>query len=91
MEGGSLYSIRGSGCTIGRSPDCTIVLPAKSPGVSTCHCRLEFQGDQLLLTDMGSTYGTFIHNKRVPPNTPVALKPGSSFCLGSEKFKFTVC
>lgn len=91
MEGGSLYSIRGSGCTIGRSPDCTIVLPAKSPGVSTCHCRLEFQGNQLMLIDMDSTYGTYIHNKRIPPKTPVALKPGSSFCLGSEKFKFTVC
>ena len=91
MEGGSLYSIRGNGCTIGRSPDCTIVLPAKSPGVSSCHCKLEFQGNQMVLIDMDSSYGTYIHNKRVPANTPVALKPGSSFCLGSEKFKFTVC
>ena len=91
MEGGTLYSIRASGCTIGRAADCTIVLPANSPGVSSHHCRLEFQGDQLRLTDLGSSYGTYIHNKRIPANTPVALKPGSSFCLGSDKYKFTVC
>lgn len=91
LEGGTLYPIRASGCTIGRGTDCTIVLPAKSPGVSTHHCKLEFQGDQLRLTDLDSSYGTYIHGKRIPANTPVALKPGSSFCLGSEQYKFTVC
>ena len=91
MEGGSLYSVRASGCTIGRGTDCTIVLPAKAPGVSTHHCKLEFQGDKLILTDLNSSYGTYIHGKRIPANTPVSLKPGSSFCLGSEQYKFTVC
>ena len=91
LEGGTLYSIRASGCTIGRSPDCTIVLPPKAPGVSSRHCRLEFRGDRLILTDLNSSYGTYIHGKRIPADTPVALKPGSSFCLGSEQYKFTVC
>ena len=51
----------------------------------------EYRGGQLILVDLNSTYGTYIHGKRIPANTPVALKSGSSFCLGSEKCRFTVC
>lgn len=81
----------GTGTTIGRDPTCTIVLPENAPGVSRLHCRLDVQGNQLILTDVGSSYGTLIHGKRIPANTPVALKTGSSFCLASERFCFTVC
>lgn len=80
-----------SGGTIGRDPGCAIVLPEKAPGVSRIHCRLELQGEQLILMDLGSSYGTYIHRKRIPANTPVALKTGSSFSLGSEQYTFTVC
>lgn len=81
----------GNGATIGRDPGCTIVLPENTPGVSRMHCRLEMRGEQLILTDMNSTYGTLIHGRRIPANTPVALKIGSSFSLASEKYTFTVC
>lgn len=91
LNGGAVYPVRAIGGTIGREKDCMIVLPENVPGVSRNHCKLEFRGNQLVLTDLNSTYGTFIHGKRVPPNTPVALKPGSSFSLGSDKITFTVC
>ncbi|MGN1027731.1 MAG: trypsin-like peptidase domain-containing protein [Faecousia sp.] len=81
----------GNGATIGRDPGCTIVLPENTPGVSRMHCRLEMRGGQLILTDLNSTYGTLIHGRRIPANTPVALKIGSSFSLASEKYTFTVC
>ena len=81
----------GNGATIGRDPSCTIVLPENTPGVSRRHCQLEMRGGQLILTDLNSTYGTLIHGKRIPANTPVALRIGSSFCLASEKYTFTVC
>ena len=81
----------GAGATIGRDPKCTIALPESAPGVSRTHCRLEMQGSQLVLTDLGSSYGTLIHGKRIPANTPVALKVGSTFCLASDKYCFTVC
>lgn len=77
--------------TLGRDPGNTIVLPPNAPGVSRSHCRLEVQAGQLILTDIGSSQGTLIHGKRVPVHTPVALKPGSTFCLGSEQYSFTVC
>ena len=81
----------GNGATIGRDPGCTIVLPEKSPGVSRIHCRLEMRNDQLILTDLNSTYGTLVHGKRIPAGMPVALKTGSAFSLGSDKYTFTVC
>lgn len=87
----TIYPVPAAGCIIGRDYDCTIRLPENAPGVSHRHCKLEFYQGQLILTDLQSTYGTFIHGKRIPANTPVALKPGSSFCLGSEQYKFTVC
>lgn len=91
LNGGTIYPVRASGCVIGRERDCNIILPENTSGVSRHHCKLEFRDGQLILTDLNSSYGTYIHSKRVPPNTPVALKPGSSFCLGSDKCKFTVC
>ncbi len=91
LNGAATYPVRAAGCIIGRGTDCGIVLPAKAPGVSTHHCKLEFQNGQLILTDLDSTYGTYIHGKRIPARTPVALKTGSSFCLGSDAYRFTVC
>lgn len=91
LSGGPVYPVRASGCLIGRERDCNIVLPENTSGVSRHHCKLEHRSGQLILVDLNSTYGTYIHGKRIPANTPVALKPGSSFCLGSEKCKFTVC
>ncbi len=87
---GQIYPV-GNGGTIGREAGCTITLPANTPGVSRVHCKLEVRGDQLILRDQNSSYGTYIHGKRIPANTPVALKSGSSFSLGSEKCTFTVC
>lgn len=91
LNGGTIYPVRASGCVIGRERDCSIILQEYTSGVSRHHCKLEFRGETLVLTDLNSTYGTYIHGKRVPVNTPVALKPGSSFCLGSENCRFTVC
>lgn len=81
----------GNGATIGRDPGCTIVLPENTPGVSRMHCRLYMQNGQLILVDPGSTYGTLVHGRKIPANTPVALRPGSSFSLASERYTFTVC
>lgn len=91
MNGGRVYPVRAAGGTMGRDKSCIVILPENAAGVSRVHCQLEFRGEQLVLTDLNSSYGTIIHGKRIPPNTPVALKTGSSFSLGSEKYTFTVC
>lgn len=81
----------GVSATLGRDPGNSIVLPPDAAGVSRAHCRLVAQGNQLFIVDTDSTYGTLIQGKRIPPNTPIVLKPGTTFCLASEKYSFTLC
>lgn len=81
----------GVSTTLGRDPGNSIVLPQNAAGVSRIHCRLEVQGNQLFLVDAGSTYGTLLQGRRIPPQTPIALRPGATFCLASETYSFTLC
>lgn len=88
---GATYNLSGTTTMVGRDPSCQICLPADTKGISRRHCQLVIQGNDLILTDLGSTYGTFIHEKQVPPNTPVKLHTSSYFCLGGPSSnKFTV-
>ena len=76
---------------VGRDPSCQIRLPESAAAVSRRHCTLENSGEFLILVDEGSRNGTFIHGKRVPAGTKVALKHGSSFCVGTSENRITVC
>ena len=88
---GRTYAITAPVTLIGRDPSCQIRFPEDAKGISRKHCQLVIQGDCLALTDLGSSFGTFIHGKKIPVNTPVALHAGSSFCLGGpDSNLFTV-
>ena len=55
---------------IGRVPSCDLVL--NNTRVSKQHCRIEMQADEsIAVTDLNSTNGTFIKNRRLLPNQPV--------------------
>src|SRR5258706_10104865 len=49
--------------TIGRAAPSEVVL--HDPEISRAHCRVECLGFDMLITDLGSTNGTFIDGKRV--------------------------
>lgn len=73
---------------IGRSQaDCAIVFQEGTPGVSGRHCSIAFDqasGD-FILTDLGSTYGTFIQNgKKLTPGIAHHLRAGDRFYLGEN-------
>ncbi|MFV0434080.1 MAG: FHA domain-containing protein [Leucobacter sp.] len=63
--------------TIGRSGDSTLAIVDEY--TSTYHARLSRQGEQWILTDLGSTNGTRLGGERVtkpqpvPPFTPVTI------------------
>ncbi len=89
--GGRSTPIPVSGLVIGRDPTlCTLSLPAETKGVSRRHCQVAAAGGSLLLTDLGSSYGTFIAGQRLEPNCPAPLSKGSSFYLGGAANTFTV-
>lgn len=61
--GGDLvYHVR-EDVTLGRAPECEIVVD--EDGVSRRHCRLEVAEAGLHLVDLGSTNGTFVNGARV--------------------------
>ncbi len=66
--------------TIGRLPVNALVL--SQPGVSRRHAEIRKQHEGTVLTDLGSTDGTYIESWRIPPHQPVALASGSSFRIG---------
>ena len=49
--------------TVGRAPGADFSLDAAL--VSRLHCRLEAEGETLLVVDLDSTNGTFVNDKRV--------------------------
>lgn len=87
---GRRFAIAGQ-LRIGRDPSRNdLVYPAESQGVSGVHCVLFVNGGQLLLQDLGSTYGTFVGGSRLASNAPVELHVGDRFCLGSEQETFII-
>jgi hypothetical protein len=51
-------------------------------GVSREHATLQINGSRILVTDLGSTNGTFVAGLRLPPNTPTQLQKGDELMLG---------
>lgn len=92
MEGafaGRRFALEGT-MRLGRLPEKNdLVFPADTSGVSGAHCVLQVSGHQVTLTDLGSSFGTFLADgTRLTSGQPIELKVGDSFALGSQKQKF---
>ena len=70
---------------IGRGDQANLRLP--DVGISRRHARLDFDGAQVVLTDLGSTNGTMVNGQRV---SAVALNPGDMIQLGTTTLTFRV-
>lgn len=73
---------RPGGKVIGRDPGCSqIVLPEVS--ISRCHTRVEYIDNRVVVTDMGSTNGTFVNGLRLAPNVQrMVVDDGNILTLG---------
>ena len=80
--------------TIGRDPAfCNIVYEKSTPGISSRHCQLSYNPGEgcFVLTDLGSSYGTFLGNgKKLAPNVPEKLYAGDTFFLCDPANRFLV-
>ena len=65
---------------IGSLDSCDIVVAAAT--VSGSHCKLTRQGEQLTLTDLGSTNGTYVNRRRI--RDPHQLSPADLITLGRD-------
>jgi len=86
QHGGMVVPLHGRPLQIGRDKEaCRVVFEDATPGVSSRHCQVQFdeQSAMFIVTDLNSTYGTFLSGgQRLAPNTPTKLAPKSSFYLG---------
>lgn len=76
----------------GRDPKrCSIIYPKDAKGISSVHCAAEPTADGLIiLTDLGSTYGTMAGGQQLTAGKGVTLHPGDTFTLGGSENVFVV-
>lgn len=88
QHNGASFSMAGGPIMIGRDgSSCKIVYKEGTAGVSGRHCTVEYKSDinEFLVTDLRSTYGTFLMNgQKLNPNVPYHLKAGESFYVGDK-------
>lgn len=76
----------------GRDPKrCSIIYPKDAHGISGVHCAAEPTADgQIILIDLGSTYGTMAGGQQLTVGKGVTLHPGDAFTLGGKENVFEV-
>lgn len=88
QHSGMSYPIGTAPVLIGRdAANCTIVFREGTPGVSGRHCSVSWNPDteEFLITDLRSTYGTFLMNgQKLEPNVPYRCRAGESFYVGEK-------
>lgn len=73
---------------IGRSDSCQ--LRPKSESVSRKHCILAQKDGRLLVQDLKSRNGTFINEKRLPPDKAKVVKNGDVLRVGKLSFVLSI-
>ncbi|KAF3454113.1 hypothetical protein FNV43_RR04560 [Rhamnella rubrinervis] len=81
VEMPNAFEIVSDEVTVGRLPDkADMVIPVAT--VSARHARIRKKEGNLLVTDLDSTNGTFIDEKRLRPGVVSIASPGSSIAFG---------
>ncbi|MGY6501415.1 MAG: FhaA domain-containing protein [Acidimicrobiales bacterium] len=70
--------------TVGRMPDCTLVLA--DPNVSRNHAEVRPQGDGYVVVDLGSTNGTRVNGVKISEHV---LRDGDEIMFGNTRVIFT--
>lgn len=78
--------------TIGRnSAVCNISFPVNTQGISGVHCQIVREGNSYVITDKGSSYGTFLGSgEKLQPNVPKRIESSEYFYLGSREQLFCI-
>ena len=72
--------------TIGRAPDCTIVLGDMK--ASFHHAEIRQEGQLYILIDLGSSGGTFVNAQQIASRVPRVLQPRDVIRIGDTTFTF---
>jgi len=78
-------SLSESGIVIGRDPSCDIVL--QDPKVSRRHGKVSLVSNEVILSDLGSSHGTFHMGFRLTQGDSRNISSGEEFKLGDSLFR----
>ena len=88
QHNGLAVVVRDTPVLIGRDPNsCKVVYVEGTAGVSVRHCSVAYDGTagEFIVTDLQSTYGTFLMNgQKLNANVPCRIKPGDGFYVGDR-------
>lgn len=80
--------LSGQVLTIGRLPDNGLVL--SHPSISRRHAEVRLDGAHAILTDLGSSAGTEVGDRRLKAHEPVALESGDTARVGPYTLTYSV-
>jgi hypothetical protein len=80
------YVITPAGLTIGRTAPADVLVTGSA--VSRAHCLVELAADKVRVTDLNSTNGTYVDNKRIERSEILAV--GSVLRVGNVSFEHEV-
>jgi hypothetical protein len=83
LPNGDRFSLTESVISVGRHPDCNLVLA--DPNVSRNHAEIRPQGDRFAVIDLGSTNGTRVNGVRVDTQL---LQDGDEISFGNTRIRF---
>lgn len=77
---------------IGRDPTrCSLVYHDAAEGISSVHCKVTKADGAVIITDLGSSYGTFRGNgEQMGRGMTYRLEPGDTFYLANTKNTFII-
>lgn len=79
---GDIFTIGRYDAGIGKKQS-SFEFEANTKAVSRRHAAIEYNGENYTIIDLSSSAGTFIDDKKLPPNTPTDLKPGCRVSFGN--------
>lgn len=83
-EIGKIIEIGEKPITLGRAPPGTVIL--NDVEMSRSHCRIELKNNEVTVTDLDSTNGTYVDGKRI--STPVNLPNGGYLQTGRHLLRY---
>lgn len=80
----------GKSFTIGRDQGKNDVCVSMCKHVSGTHCRVEFSGGRVTVTDLGSRNGTYVNGLKLGPNESVTAMDGTLLKLADDSCQFRI-
>ncbi len=70
---------------------CNLLFPSTTQGISNIHCQITIINGRIEITDLGSSYGTFLDDgTKIMPHVPYVLNSGQGFYLADRQYSYRI-